>query len=86
MSVREFRDPHTAKVEAVLEELLKRNRAGRLPSLVFIAEEVGRNEPRYGIVGRFRANPAKAIGHLAIMKEKVTDFAASQAADLDDTD
>lgn len=82
--LREFKDPHVAKVEAVLEELLKRARAGRMPSFLFIAEEVGRGAPRYGLVGRFRSDPAKAIGHLNIMRVKVTDFAASQAADIDD--
>lgn len=84
MNVREFRNPQVERVAAVLEELLKRARAGRLPTFLYIAEEIGMAAPRYGMVGRFRADPAKAIGHLAIMQEKVTDFAASQAADLED--
>lgn len=84
MSVREFKDPHADKVAAVLEELLERTRAGRMPGFLFIADEIGRRTPRYGMVGRFRVDPAKAIGHLTIMREKVADFAASQAADLDD--
>ena len=83
MNVRRIEDPHIRKVAAVLESMLEKTRAGRMPSLIFITEEAGR-EPRYGIVGRFRADPAKAIGHLAIMKAKMTDFAALRAADLDD--
>jgi hypothetical protein len=63
--------------------MLRRTRAGRLPSLLFIVEELGQSTPRYGIVGRFRADPARAIGHLAIMKEKVKDFACSQYPDID---
>jgi hypothetical protein len=83
MNVRGIEDPHAQRVAAVLEEMLLRTRAGRMPSLLFIAEEIGQASPRYGIVGRFRADPARAIGHLAIMKEKVTDFASSQLPDLD---
>ena len=71
------------KVEAVLEDMLARTKEGRLPALLFIAEEIGR-QPVYGIVGRFRADPARAIGHLAIMKAKVIDFAADEAPDLED--
>lgn len=54
-----------------------------MPSFLFIAEELGRNEPRYGIVGRLRADPLKAIGHLAVMKTKVTDYAADLAPDIE---
>lgn len=82
--VRRFVDPHAKLVGEALEILMKKHREGRLPSFLFITEEVGNPKPLYGLVGRFRSDPAKAIGHLNIMREKVTDFAASQAADLDD--
>lgn len=84
MNVRRFENPHVKRVEAVLEDMLKRTRAGRIPSVLFIAEEIGRAQPHYGIVGRFRADPAKAIGHMAIMTAKVTDFAADQVPSIDD--
>lgn len=82
--VRKLVDPHTTKVGAALETMLKKNRAGRIPSLIFIAEEIGNPNPLYGIVGRFRAEPLRAIGHLAVMKAKVTEFAADSAPDLND--
>jgi hypothetical protein len=63
--------------------MLARTKEGRLPSLLFVAEEIGR-APVYGLVGRFRADPARAIGHLAIMKAKVIDFAADEAPDIED--
>lgn len=83
VAVRRIEDRNVAKVAAVLEEMLEMTRAGRMPSLLFIAEDSGRGEPRYGVVGRFRADPVKALGHLVVMKEKLTDFAADQAPDLD---
>lgn len=81
--VRNIADPHVKKVAAALEIMMKKNREGRLPSLIFIAEETGNPQPLYGIVGRFRSDPARAIGHLAIMRDKVTDFAADMAPDID---
>jgi hypothetical protein len=83
MDVRRISDPHTRRVGAVLEDLLRRNRAGQLPSLLFIAEETGKAQPLYGIVGRFKADPARAIGHLAIMKVKVTEYAADELPDIE---
>lgn len=80
--VRKFVDPHTKKVAAALEIMIQKNKAGRLPSLLFIAEEVGNPMPLYGIVGRFRSDPTRAIGHLAIMKQKVTLFAAEGSPDI----
>lgn len=84
MAVVRISDPHGKRVAAALEVMLRKNREGRLPSLLFIAEEVGKTQPVYGIVGRFRADPARAIGHLAIMKAKVTDFAADSAPEIRD--
>jgi hypothetical protein len=63
--------------------MVRKHRAGRLPSLIVIGEEVGNPQPIYAIVGRFRADPARAIGHLAIMQAKVTDFASSQSPDIE---
>lgn len=63
---------------------MKKNQEGRLPALLFIGEEVGNPQPLYGIVGRFRADPARAIGLLAVMKRKVTDYAADLAPDIEE--
>lgn len=82
-NVRQLPDPHREKVEAALLMMLKRTREGRIPSFLFIAEQVGSSQPLYGIVGRFRDDPARAIGYLAIMKEKVTAYAADLAPDLE---
>lgn len=82
--VRRFADPHVKRVGEALEVLMKKQQAGRLPAFLFITEEIGNPQPLYGIVGRFRTDPARAIGHLAIMQEKVTDFAADLAPDLQD--
>lgn len=82
--VRRIEDRNVAKVAAVLEEMLAMTRRGLMPSLLFITEDAGRGAPRYGVVGRFRADPVKALGHLAVMKEKLADFAASHAPDIED--
>lgn len=82
MHVSRILDPHAKKVAAVLEDMLARTRAGRIPSLLFIAEELG--QYRYGMVGRFRSDPAKAIGHLAMLNERVIDFASTITPGLDD--
>lgn len=84
MEIRSINDPHTRRVVAVAEDILMRAKAGRLPSLIVIAEELGKQHPHYVIVGRFRSQPVPAIGHLVVMKEKVADFAATQTPDLDD--
>lgn len=83
MHVRQIGDPHGKKVAAVLEAMLEKTRAGKMPSLIFITEEAGR-QPRYGMVGRIRSDPAKVIGHLAVMKRKMIDLAADEAPDLTD--
>lgn len=82
MTVSRIGDAHHAKVGAALEVMVKKHRAGRLTALLFIGEEIGSTEPLYGLVGRFRSDPVRAIGHLAVMKEKVTDFAADLSPDL----
>lgn len=81
--VRNITDPHHAKVGEALDLMVRKHRAGRLPSLILIGEEIGNSQPIYAIVGRFRADPSRAIGHLAIMKAKVTEFASSQLPDFD---
>jgi hypothetical protein len=82
--LRSISGPHATKVGEALELMMKKHKAGRLPALLFIAEEIGNPHPIYGIVGRFRDDPAKAIGHLAIMEKKVRDFAAELAPDIED--
>lgn len=76
--------PCMRSLEKCLEDMLQRVRDGRVTSVLFVVEEVGRREPHYGIVGRYRESPAAAIGHLAIMQEKVKDYAADMAPDLED--
>lgn len=76
-------DVHTPRVIELLEDMMRRAKAGRIRSLIFIAEEIGREHPHYGIVGRLRADPMRAIGHLAVMQEKTTQWAAEQVPDLD---
>lgn len=80
MQLRSINERHLARVAAVLEDMLARTKAGKLPSLIFIAEEDGGAEPVYGIVGRLQADPVRAIGHLAIMKSRVIDLAAEGAS------
>lgn len=82
-SVVRIGDSNTAKVAAVLEEMLEMTKAGRMPSLLFIAEDSDRGEPRYGVVGRFRGDLVKALGHMVVMKEKLADLAADETPDLD---
>lgn len=83
--VRRIENPHAKKVVAVLEGMLERARAGFIPGLLFVAEDTGRPDSRYGIVGRFRSDPAKALGHALVLKEKLTDFAAEEAPDFEPT-
>lgn len=85
MGVRKFADPHAGKVTAVLEALLKKARAGRLPSFSFVAEELGNPEALYGVVGRHRSDPSRAIGPLSVMKAKLIELATAKAADPTDS-
>lgn len=77
-AVRKIADAHTRKVAEALEILVKMNNEGRLPSLLFICEEVGSATPLYGMVGRFRSDPVRAIGHLAVVKRRVLGLAAAK--------
>jgi hypothetical protein len=77
MSVAKIGAAHAPRVAAVLEELLAQARAGELISLAFLAETTGR-EPIAGIVGRYREEPTRALGEMAIMKAKLARYAASQ--------
>lgn len=85
MQVRNINEPHARKVAAVLRELLRKADAGRLSSLEFIAEEEGRKQPLEGIVGRFRQDPHRVIGHLEVMKTKLAGFAVEQEQDFEDS-
>lgn len=82
--VRRIGDAYTRNVEAALELMLKKTREGRLPSLIIIGEEMGSTVPVFGVVGRYRADPARAIGHVAVMKRKLVAWAADQAPDIED--
>jgi hypothetical protein len=82
--VQRIADAHGKKVEEALQVMLKKNREGRLSSLLFIAEEIGTDAPIYGLVGRFRREPSRAIGHLAILKVKLAAYAAESMPDLEE--
>lgn len=82
--VRKLTDPNNKRVGVALEILMAKHKAGRLPALLFIGEELGSSKPLYGMVGRFRTDPTRAIGHLAVVKRKVTEIAADHAPDVDD--
>lgn len=79
--VRRIADQHGNKVTAVLEALLQKSRDGRIPSFTFVAEELGNPQPLYGVVGRHRADPVRAIGPLSVMKAKLIELAADSAPD-----
>lgn len=85
MQLRRITDPHAGRVAAVLRKWLEKAEAGQVPSVMVIAEEVGTAQPIYNIEGRFRSDPARAIGPLAVMKAKVTDFAADLAPDFSES-
>lgn len=80
--VRKINDRHTRAVAEVLEVMMRKTASGRIPALLIIAEEVGNPRPLFGMVGRFRADPTRAIGHLAVMKSKITELAANEAPDV----
>lgn len=84
MHVRRIEDPHAKKVAEVLEAMLVRAKAGRVPSLLVIMEEGGSSKPRYCVVGRFRADPARALGHVTVMREKLTELAFDQAPEIEE--
>jgi hypothetical protein len=83
--VRKFSDPHNTRVGVALEILMEKHKAGKLPALLFIGEELGSARPLYGMVGRFRTDPTRAIGHLAVVKRKVTEIAAEHGPEVEDT-
>lgn len=76
MGLSRINDPHAARVVAVLRKWLAKAESGEVPSVLLIAEEVGQKQPVFNIAGRFRADPSRAIGPLAVAKLKVTDYAA----------
>lgn len=81
--VRRIGDAQGKRVEAALELMLKKCRAGTLPSLIIVGEETGAMQPLMAVVGRYRSDPARAVGHVAIMKKKLIAWAADLAPDLD---
>lgn len=84
--VRRIGEAHQRNVAEMLEIMMKKNAAGRLPSLIVIGEEIGNPRPLYGMVGRVRSDPERAIGLLAVVQRKVTEYAAELTPDLDDPD
>lgn len=80
--VRKITDRHARAVKEALEVMMRKNRLGRIPAFLFIAEEIGNPHPLLGMVGRFRTDPSRAIGHLAVMKAKVIELAANDAPDV----
>jgi hypothetical protein len=82
--VRKFCDPNDKRVGVALEILMAKHKAGKLPALLFIGEELGTARPLYGMVGRFRADPTRAIGHLAVVKRKVIEMASDGAPEVED--
>ena len=85
MELRSINDPHARRVVAMLRAWLAKAEAGRVPSVALIAEELGAAQPTFNIAGRYRADPARAIGPLAVMTRKVTDFAAERAPDFEES-
>jgi hypothetical protein len=82
--VRSIGEAHQKIVAEMLEVMMAKNAAGRLPSLIVIGEEVGNPRPLYGVVGRVRSDPERAIGLLAVVKQKLTEYAADMAPDVDE--
>lgn len=69
---------HGRKIVAVLEDLLDRARGGQLTSLAYVAEELDQGDSLLGVVGRFRDEPTKLIGELAVMNVKLAKYATTK--------
>lgn len=69
------------RVRDVLRELKELADAGRLYSLIFIAEQDGRQKALSGITGRLRSDPLTSIGHLQVMQYKLASFVVEKEED-----
>lgn len=78
MAVTKISAAHGPKVVEVLEELLVLAHRGELVSMAFLAEQLGLQEPVCGVVGRYRDDPAKLLGEMAVMKTQLARFAAER--------
>jgi hypothetical protein len=81
MGVTKLAEVRAQKVVDVLEALLDRAHAGELISLAFLAEQTD-GDPISGLVGRYRAEPERALGELSVMKTRLAGYVASQRDDL----
>jgi hypothetical protein len=63
--------------------LLERLESGRLASLMFVAEDLDEPEPVAGLAGRYKADPAKALGELAVLQTRLARHIANRRSDLD---
>lgn len=78
MAVRRINGPHEKKVVAVIEELLDFARTHGVIAFQFVAEVPGRRTPLEGVVGRYRADPARLIGELAVVKSNLVQMVGSR--------
>lgn len=75
--------PHSESVRKAVERLLERLDSGRLVALMFVVEDLDEDEPVAGMAGRYRADPAKALGELAVMQTRLSRHIANQRSELD---
>lgn len=80
MKVKQLAAPHSEKVVGVLKELLERAESGELVSLAYIAEPI-KGRPECGIVGRYRREPARCLGEINVMAERLARYIASTNPD-----
>lgn len=77
MAVHRIEDPHIKKIEEVLGDLFDVARSEGASSLLFVMETPRRRTPVVGAVGRLRADPRRAIGELALLKQRLVKLAAA---------
>lgn len=69
---------HAPRVAEVLEQLLEQARIGQLVSIAFVVEAETNKDAHCGIEGRWRADPARLLGELELMKDRIARYANKQ--------
>lgn len=77
---------HPENVRRAVLRLLERADKGRLVSLMYVAEDLDEDEPVAALSGRYKADPAKALGELAVMKVRLARHIANRRSEPDFAD
>lgn len=81
MPLHKLEDVHRRAVAEVVDDIANFVRTEGASSLIFLIESPRRRRSLTGVVGRFRADPRRAIGELAVLKSELVQFASNEFTD-----